>query len=90
MVESIIGPIREIFSKVLILPTFKIEDDAHWINDLGGDSMSYVELIRDVQDRFGIEFPEELLGQMATVNDFVYEVARLQKATKPAKKENVK
>ena len=90
VVESIIGPIREIFSKVLILPTFKIEDDAHWINDLGGDSMSYVELIRDVQDRFGIEFPEELLGQMATVNDFVYEVARLQKATKPAKKENVK
>ena len=86
-IESILVPMREIFSKVLILPTFKIDDDAHWINDLGGDSMSYVELIRDVQEKFNIEFPEHLLGQMATVNDFVYEVAKLQKGEeKPAKK----
>ena len=63
-------------------PVFKIEDDAHWINDLGGDSMSYVELIRDVQEKFDVEFPEELLGQMASINDFVYEVAQLQKKKK--------
>ena len=81
VIESILVPMREIFSKILILPVFKIEDDAHWINDLGGDSMSYVELIRDVQEKFNIEFPEELLGQMATVNDFVYEVAKLQNGT---------
>ena len=84
---------REIFSKVLILPTFKIEDDAHWINDLGGDSMSYVELVRDVQEKFEIEFPEHLLGQMTSVNDFVYEVAKIKngkpKVTKE-KKEKVK
>ena len=88
-IENILIPMREIFSKVLILPTFKIEDDAHWINDLGGDSMSYVELVRDVQERFEIEFPESLLGQMTCVNDFVYEVAKLksgnQKPAKPAK-----
>jgi len=89
-IEAILIPMREIFSKVLILPTFKIDDDAHWINDLGGDSMSYVELIRDVQEKFDIEFPENLLGQMATVNDFVYEVAKLQNPEagkkKPTKK----
>ena len=87
VIETIMVPMREIFSKVLILPTFKIDDDAHWINDLGGDSMSYVELIRDVQDYFGIEFPEELLGQMASVNDFVFEVAKLQKEGKKVNKE---
>ncbi len=81
-IENILIPMREIFSKVLILPVFKIEDDAHWINDLGGDSMSYVELIRDVQEKFDVEFPEELLGQMASINDFVYEVAQLQKKKK--------
>ena len=78
-IESLLVPMREIFSKVLILPTFKIDDDAHWINDLGGDSMSYVELIRDVQEKFEIEFPESLLGQMASVNDFVYEIAKIKK-----------
>lgn len=81
-IKSILKPMREIFSKILILPKFKIEDDSHWINDLGGDSMSYVELIREVQETFQVEFPEEVLGQMATVNDFTYEVAKLKKEQK--------
>ena len=87
-IEKILIPMREMFSKVLILPTFKIDDDAHWINDLGGDSMSYVELVREVQDKFEITFPEELLGQMATVNDFVYEVAVLKYGKPKAQKKS--
>ena len=86
-INSILIPMREIFSKVLILPEFKIDDDAHWINDLGGDSMSYVELIRDVQEKFEIEFPESLLGQMTCVNDFVYEVAKIKNGTPKRVKE---
>ena len=78
-IDEILVPVREIFSKVLLLPTYKIEDDAHWINDLGGDSMSYVELIKDLQDYFDISFKEETLGVMACVNDFVYEIAQLKK-----------
>ena len=76
-IETILEPMREIFSKILILPKFKIEDDAHWVNDLGGDSMSYVELITTVQERFNVIIPEELYGQLATINDFVEEVAKL-------------
>ena len=82
IVKEILEPMRELFSKVLILPKFKIADDANWINDLGGDSMSYVELIKEAQDYFQIEFPEEKLGQMATVNDFTVEVAKLTKNKK--------
>ena len=78
-IEEILVPVKEIFSKVLALPVYKIEDDAHWINDLSGDSMTYVELIKDLQDRFDITFREETLGVMATVNDFVYEIAQLKK-----------
>ena len=78
-IETILEPMREIFSKILILPKFKIEDDAHWVNDLGGDSMSYVELITTVQERFDVVIPEELYGQLATVNDFTEEVAKLLK-----------
>ena len=90
VIEQILKPMRKIFSEVLILPEFKIEDDAHWINDLGGDSMSYVELIRDVQEHFGIEFPESLLsGHMTSVNDFVYEVAKM-KMGEPKKDKKVK
>ena len=44
--------------------------------------MSYVELITSVQDTFGVIIPEELYGQLATVNDFTEEVVKLKKEKK--------
>ena len=79
LLEEIFKVVRSVFSEVLILPEFKIEDNAHWINDLGGDSMSYVEMLTKLQDIFTITFPEEKLGQMSCVNDFVYEIATIQR-----------
>lgn len=76
---KVLEPMRAIFSKILILPQFKIDDDGHWINDLGGDSMSYVELLTTVQDSFKVTIPEELYGKLATVNDFTEEVDKLLK-----------
>lgn len=78
-IKEVAEPLRNIFSKILILPKFKIDDDAHWVNDLGGDSMSYVELIVTIQDTFGITIPEELYGKLATVNDFIDEVIKCKK-----------
>lgn len=78
-VEETLKIVRDTFSKVLILPTFKIEDSAHWINDLGGDSMSYVELVKELQEKLQITFKEETLGQMTCVNDFVIEILTLKK-----------
>lgn len=73
-----VNPIREIFSKTLILPEFKINNSDHWINDLGGDSMNYVEACRLINEKFGIVIPEEDYGQMTCVDDFVVEVKKLQ------------
>ena len=86
-IESVLVQMREIFSQILFLPIFKIEDDGHWINDLGGDSMSYVELIRTVQDKFQVIIPEEKYGLLTCVNDFAYEVAVLLK-NKPQEIDN--
>lgn len=85
-IEDVLVQMREIFSQILFLPLFKIDDEGHWINDLGGDSMSYVELIRTVQDKFEITIPEEKYGLLTCVNDFAYEVALLLK-DKPQKEE---
>lgn len=78
-VKNILPPVRELFSKILVLPTFKIDDEDHWINDLGGDSMNYVELVQEVDRYFDIEVPEEQYGKLTCVNDFVEEIARLLK-----------
>lgn len=77
-IATIVEPLRDIFSKILILPKFKIDDDGHWVNDLGGDSMSYVELITTIQDKFEVTIPESLYGQLASLNDFAEEIATLK------------
>ena len=79
-VRNVLEPMRRIFAKILILPQFKIDDDGHWIDDLGGDSMSYVELITSVQDTFGVTIDESLYGKLTSVNDFTEEVAKLKKS----------
>ena len=77
--KTILPEVRQLFSRVLVLPTFKIDDEDHWINDLGGDSMNYVELVQEVDRYFDIEVPEEQYGKLTCVNDFVEEIARLLK-----------
>ena len=77
--KTILPEVRQLFSKVLVLPTFKIDDEDHWINDLGGDSMNYVELVQELDRTFNIEIAEEKYGKLTCVNDFVEEIARLKK-----------
>ena len=81
-IKNILPKVRQLFSQVLVLPTFKIDDEDHWINDLGGDSMNYVELVQEIDHLFNIEIEEEKYGVLTCVNDFVEEIARLQKENK--------
>ncbi len=82
LVNSIREPLREAFSKILYLPKFKITDNGHWINDLGGDSMSYVELLQFVEKEFDVKIPEELYGQLVNINDFTEEIIKLKEDKK--------
>ena len=77
-VEPIIKKVRNIFSKTLYLPEIKIGDDDHWINDLGGDSMSYIELINSLDQEFGTKIPEELYAKLTSVNEFTEEILILK------------
>ena len=85
LVDSVREPLRDIFSKILYLPKFKIADSGHWINDLGGDSMSYVELLQMVEKEFEVKIPEELYGQLANINDFTEEIIKLKLSQKKSK-----
>jgi len=75
-IEKYVNPIKKIFSEVLVLPEFKIEVESHWINDLGGDSMNYVEMIQKVQETYNITFDESLHGQMTCLADIVTEAQK--------------
>ena len=81
-VEPIIKEVRKIFAKILLLPCVKINDDDHWINDLGGDSMSYVELITTINKDFDVSIPEDKYALLTNINDFVEEILILKNVKK--------
>jgi len=83
-VAAVKETVKAIFSKTLLLPAFKIEDDNPW-NDLGGDSMSYVSMASEVNEAFSVQIPTEKYGRLLSINDFVAEVLTLQQVGKEGK-----
>lgn len=69
-VEETIATIKQIFAKTLLLPAFKIDEKAIWNKELGGDSMSYVAMVSDLNDAFHLEIPTEYYGKVGSVQGF--------------------
>ena len=62
--------VKKCFAKVLMLPEFKIDPEAVWTTDLGGDSMSYIEMCQALDGEFNTTIPESLYGVLGCVNEF--------------------
>ena len=79
-VQFVLGKVTKVFSKVLLLPEIKIGPNAIWTTDLGGDSMSYVDMVGKLNEEFKIEIPQEVYGVIGTANGFSKEILDLLKA----------
>lgn len=77
-VQDVLSRVRKVFSKTLLLPEFKIDDEAIWNSDLGGDSMSYVSMVNDLNEEFHVSIPTEKYGHLGSVKDFAYEILLLK------------
>ena len=72
------------FNKVkeVIIDKLGVEEDvikleAHFVDDLGADSLDTVELIMELEEEFGIEIPDEDAENITTVGaavDYVEKV----------------
>jgi acyl carrier protein len=51
----------------------------HIQNDLGLDSLGVMELVSDVETRFGVSIPSEMFDRIATVGDVAKAVTDLQR-----------
>lgn len=69
-VERLLEGIKSLFAKTLVLDPKSIRADSNFGTDLGGDSMSYVAMVADLNGKFGIELPEEQYGKLLTPADF--------------------
>ncbi len=49
----------------------QVTPEAHFVNDLGADSIETVELIMEFEDKFEIEIPDDDGEKIATVGDAI-------------------
>ena len=63
-----LNKIKEIIIDKLGIDKNKIDDDSHFIEDLGADSLDTVELIMQFEEDFSLEIPDEDAEKIMTVN----------------------
>lgn len=77
-VKEMLGLVRDCFAENLSLPASRIGDDDIWNQELGGDSMSYVSMIADLDEKTGLDIPRESYGKIGTVRGFALLLLQLR------------
>jgi len=49
-----------------------ISSNAHFVDDLGADSLDVIELVMAFEEEFGITIPDEDIDGLETVNDTIH------------------
>ena len=63
--------IREAISAQLNVPMENITMDTRFVEDLKADSLDLVELVMDLEERYGVEIPDEQLAEVKTVGQII-------------------
>ena len=67
--QEIKKEIRAMFAEVLVMNESDISDDAHFITDLGGDSLSSLSMLAKAEEKYNILFSDNEYFSCATVNE---------------------
>ena len=68
--KPIIKRVISIFREAIGDPSIKIANTDNFILDLGGDSFSYMTVVSNIEEEFGIVIPNEELGKLNTPIEF--------------------
>ena len=62
-----LNKVKEVVMDKLGVEESQITETAHFMDDLGADSLDTVELIMQLEEEFGIEIPDEDAEKITTV-----------------------
>ncbi len=68
---STFDKIKEVIIDKLGVDETAITEDAHFVNELGADSLDTVELIMEFEEEFSIEIPDEEAENITTVTSAI-------------------
>ncbi len=63
--------VQKLIAEHLSLDLSKIKPESDFITDLEADSLDIVEMLMSLEDEFGIEFEDEEVSGIKTVQDVV-------------------
>ena len=63
--------VRKLVAQQLGLNTKRVLDEARFLKDLGADWLDRLELVIEVEDRFGIEIADAVVDQLKSVGDLI-------------------
>ena len=69
--SDIAARVRKIVVEHLGVDEAKATPEAHFIDDLGADSLDTVELVMAFEEEFGCEIPDDAAEKIQTVGDAV-------------------
>ncbi len=78
--QEILAGFAETIEEFAGVPAAQVTLEADLTDDLSIDSLSMVEVIGSVQDKFSVEIPDEDLKDLKTVQDVVSYVQRTQRS----------
>lgn len=76
--SEILAKIREVVAEKLDVDKDDVTESAHFVDDLGADSLDVVELIMGLEDEFDLEISDEKAEELETVGDAVSYIASQQ------------
>ena len=69
--SDIADRVKKIVVEHLGVEEDKVTENAHFIDDLGADSLDTVELVMAFEEEFGCEIPDDAAEKIATVKDAI-------------------
>tara|TARA_Y100000768_G_scaffold344750_1_gene291223 strand:+ start:122 stop:352 length:231 start_codon:yes stop_codon:yes gene_type:complete len=75
---STFDKIKEVIIDKLGVEEDAIKLEAHFVNDLGADSLDTVELIMEFEEEFGVEIPDDDAENITTVGSAVDYIEKLK------------
>lgn len=70
--------VRVLTAASLGLEPHSVAEFAHYIDDLGGDSLSYASLIAELERAFGVQIPDNMYAKCTCVHEFALLVTVLR------------
>ncbi|MDI6851560.1 MAG: acyl carrier protein [bacterium] len=68
---DIFATLKEIIVDKLSVSEDQIKPESRFMEDLGADSLDVVELVMAIEEKFGIEIPDEDAEKIRTVQDAI-------------------